>query len=146
MKPERWKEIERLYHLVRELKQDKREAVLRRETAGDESLRREVESLLARPPEGQDFLEAPALEVAAKALVRDTANAPPVDLTGRTIAHYRVLEKIGDGGMGVVCKARDTHLGRCDDRSKREPGVFLIWRQKRAAAEQFPGFHRSSST
>ncbi len=64
MKPERWHEIVRLYYAALERKPEERAAFVREECGDDESLRKEVESLVACRPQAEKFMESPALEVA----------------------------------------------------------------------------------
>src|SRR5436190_13227128 len=109
MKNERWQEVERLYHLTLEKQPQDRSAFLMRVCAGDEGLRREVESLLAYDDQAKDFIESPALEVAVKAISGDHSGTVTA---GDRIKQYRIVSQLGAGGMGEVYLAEDTRLRR----------------------------------
>jgi eukaryotic-like serine/threonine-protein kinase len=107
MTPERWQQIEQLYHAALERAAVERTAFLAEACAGDEALRAEIEALLAANADAGSFMAAPALELEA----RRTAAAADLG-SGQQLGHYRVLAKIGAGGMGEVYLARDLKLDR----------------------------------
>ncbi len=108
MTPERWANVERLFHTALTRSEDEREAWLRQASAGDEVLRREVESLLAQASKADAFMDAPALVFTA----REIAAAAPPPIAGRSFGPYAVLSLHGFGAMGEVYRANDTTLGR----------------------------------
>jgi eukaryotic-like serine/threonine-protein kinase len=118
---DRWHLILRLYHRALGREGETRVAFLDTECAGDDALRRQVESLLAEDPP-ENFLAAPALD----AMTEMTGAAPdPALECGRLIGTYCVASRLGIGGMGDVYLARDMNLHR-DVALKVLPRSFVL--------------------
>jgi serine/threonine protein kinase len=106
MTPERWQQVARIYELAVDQDVGTRDVLLAEACAGDEMLRREVESLL-RQDDARVVLDR-SVWAAAAPLFDD---GPDLG-RGAMLGPYRVEEVIGAGGMGQVFSATDTRLDR----------------------------------
>ncbi len=118
MTPDRWQQIQDVFNAAVERPAAERVAFLDTACAADADLRREVESLLATYDEDPDFLEDPAGRV-PEAPVANEAQA----MKGRRIGPYKVLRRLGEGGMGAVYLAV-----RDDDQYRKHVALKLVKR------------------
>jgi hypothetical protein len=138
MEAERLRQIEQLFHGALEVEKDRRADFLREACGSDESLRREVESLLAYCSRAETFIELPAMELAAQGLAQDEVQAGTTEAVvtepdysqaggGRWvpdhIGRYRVLRVLGEGGMGVVYEAEQEQPRRTVALKVIKPGM-----------------------
>jgi non-specific serine/threonine protein kinase/serine/threonine-protein kinase len=107
MTPERWQQVKTLFNAVLEREPRERTAFLDYASNGDAALRREVESLVAAHTDAGSRYEAPVV-----------ATDPMLD---RQVGAYRILRRIGEGGMGAVYLA-----SRADDQFRRLAAVKAI--------------------
>ncbi|MGC2822298.1 MAG: serine/threonine-protein kinase [Candidatus Sulfotelmatobacter sp.] len=124
MEPERWQDVERIYHSALQCDGSQRSLFLEKACGEDQSLRVEVESLLKYAQRSEEIFEAPALEVVARSLAEDlrTQERQRSDkMIGARIAQYRILDKLGEGGMGDVYRAV-----RADDEYEKQVAIKLV--------------------
>src|SRR6266851_8735673 len=98
MTSERWQHIDRLFHAALERPPEERVGFLAEACACDESVRSEVEALIAAHERSGEFLDAPAYEMASGKLANGSAGLA----VGETLGHYKILGTLGTGGMGEV--------------------------------------------
>jgi serine/threonine protein kinase len=102
-----WETLKEMFHAALALAPRERAAYLEQASNGDLELRQAVEALLKSHEETNSFVDTPGYQAAAEMLVADNEFK-----ANESVAHYRIISLLGEGGMGTVYLAEDTNLHR----------------------------------
>src|SRR5437763_13708192 len=118
MTPESWQEIKEILAPALELAPEQRSVYLDQACAGKDSLRGEVEKLLADEQNvSTHFLNETALSPSAAGVLSEVTNT----WIGRRVGAYQIVRQIGAGGMGEVYRAF-----RADDQYRKEVALKVV--------------------
>lgn len=131
MSPQRWQQITDIFQNALARDDGERAAFIAETCADDSDLRHEVEKMLKAHHEAGSFIESPAAEDLADMFEDEKKQTPA---TGEMLNHYRVIKRIGAGGMGEVFLAEDSKLGRrskfCPKISPQTKNAFDVLNRK----------------